>query len=95
MNISTYKTLLKEFISYKSISTDPEYTQEIYKTVTWLKELFEKHKFEVHTFKGKTTNPVILAHYKVSDDAQTVLVYGHYDVQPASLEEGWDNDPFT
>jgi acetylornithine deacetylase/succinyl-diaminopimelate desuccinylase-like protein len=95
MNISTYKELLKEFVSYKSISTDPEYKQEINKTVNWLQELFKKHTFEIHIFEGKTTNPVVLAYYNVSDDAQTVLVYGHYDVQPASIEEGWDNDPFT
>ena len=29
-----------------------------------------------------------------AENAPTVLIYGHYDVQPAVIEDGWDNDPF-
>src|SRR5690606_34812945 len=28
------------------------------------------------------------------DDKPTILIYGHYDVQPAAKEDGWDHDPF-
>src|SRR5688572_4118823 len=28
------------------------------------------------------------------ENARTVLIYGHYDVQPAKKEDGWDTDPF-
>ena len=38
--------------------------------------------------------PVILARYGNDPTKKTVLVYGHYDVQPANLEDGWNTDPF-
>ena len=40
--------------------------------------------------------PVVLAQYPPQSDPakKTVLVYGHYDVQPALLSDGWDTDPW-
>lgn len=38
--------------------------------------------------------PVILSRYGSDPAKKTVLVYGHYDVQPASIEDGWDTEPF-
>lgn len=39
--------------------------------------------------------PIILARYGNDASKRTILVYGHYDVQPASLEDGWATDPWT
>lgn len=39
--------------------------------------------------------PVIVARYGSSPDKRTVLVYGHYDVQPALKDDGWATEPFT
>lgn len=39
--------------------------------------------------------PVVLARFGNDKAKKTVLVYGHYDVQPALLEDGWNTDPFT
>ncbi|OAT09269.1 cytosolic nonspecific dipeptidase [Blastomyces gilchristii SLH14081] len=39
--------------------------------------------------------PVILARYGNDKNKRTILVYGHYDVQPALLEDGWNSEPFT
>ena len=39
--------------------------------------------------------PVIVARYGSSPDKRNILVYGHYDVQPASKEDGWATEPFT
>lgn len=39
--------------------------------------------------------PVILARYGNDKNKRTVLVYGHYDVQPATKDDGWGTDPFT
>ena len=89
-----YTKLLSEFIKFKSISTDPQYKDEIKKTVDWLVKLLKQNKFKVNIF-DKYANPIILAEYNVSKNAKTVLIYGHYDVQPANKEDGWQSDPFV
>lgn len=38
--------------------------------------------------------PVIVARYGSFPTKRTILVYGHYDVQPALKEDGWTNEPF-
>lgn len=38
--------------------------------------------------------PIVLARYGTDPAKKTVLVYGHYDVQPALLEDGWATEPF-
>jgi acetylornithine deacetylase/succinyl-diaminopimelate desuccinylase-like protein len=40
-------------------------------------------------------HPVVFAEYTgTGNNAKTVLIYGHYDVQPASLADGWHSEPF-
>jgi Cys-Gly metallodipeptidase DUG1 len=38
--------------------------------------------------------PVIVARYGEDPKKRNILVYGHYDVQPASVEDGWATEPF-
>ncbi|KAL6721340.1 hypothetical protein ACLMJK_000443 [Lecanora helva] len=38
--------------------------------------------------------PVIVARHGSDPKKRTILVYGHYDVQPANIEDGWPQDPF-
>lgn len=92
---SEYKKLLTEFTSFKSISTDKAFASEIEKTVLWLESVFKQNNFKTEILKGERCNPVVFASYEVSKTAKTVLVYGHYDVQPASIEDGWSSEPFT
>lgn len=89
---TSYLQLLKQFISYQSISTDKQFSPHIQETVHFLQKLFEQHGFTVQLLHGKVCNPVVFAYYQVDPHAETVLVYGHYDVQPA---EGWSTDPFA
>lgn len=94
MSFEQYKKLLAEFVSFKSISTDASFKNEIKNTVYWLKKLFEGSGFTVEIWGGKKANPVVFAEYKTAEDAKNVLVYGHYDVQPANKEDGWNDEPF-
>lgn len=38
--------------------------------------------------------PIILGHYGSDPAKKTVCIYGHLDVQPAKVSDGWDTDPF-
>ncbi len=48
---------------------------------------------EGHLIEGYG-NPIVYGKVTVDPALQTVLVYGHYDVQPADVADGWDQDPF-
>lgn len=89
-----YLELLKPFIAFKSISTDPAYKDQCEKTAQWLGGVFQKSGFTVQYLQGPTTNPVVLAHYIVDPKLETILIYGHYDVQPAERADGWKSDPY-
>ena len=91
----TYDRLLDELISFETISTDPSYKGECLRCVEWLSKQFDDHGFKVKTLKGKVTNPVVVARYVADKTYKTVLIYGHYDVQPAREQAGWKSDPFT
>lgn len=89
-----YRRLLDPFISLKSVSTDSIFKPEMKKTADWLRGQFEENGFDVQVIEWYG-NPIVIAQYKVSDDAETCLIYGHYDVQPAETSDGWTADPFV
>ena len=89
-----YRKLLTGYIRDKSISTDQQFKDGISATVKWLHGLFASRGFTVTVIEGYD-NPVLVAHYEINPAFQTCLIYGHYDVQPADVADGWDSEPFT
>jgi acetylornithine deacetylase/succinyl-diaminopimelate desuccinylase-like protein len=81
----------REFIRKPGISTENTGIKE---TVYWLVERMKENGVEnVQTFETHR-HPVILG--KVGDAAKrTLLVYGHYDVQPPGGRQDWKADPFA
>lgn len=94
VKFTEYKKQLAEFLSKPSISTDPEFKSGIEAAVTWLQAYFTDNGFTVDRVDGYG-HPIVVATYTVDPKKETFFVYGHYDVQPASKEDGWDADPFT
>lgn len=84
---------MEPLLAFRSVSTDKQYQKEIDHLVKWLSQKFEDHDFKVQSIEGYG-NPLLVAEYQVSAQLPTVLIYGHYDVQPAEIEEGWESDPF-
>jgi acetylornithine deacetylase/succinyl-diaminopimelate desuccinylase-like protein len=85
----------KEYISLKSISTDPSFKGEIEKTYTWVAKYIENAGGKAEVLRAGVANPVVFGHFIVEKSLPTVLVYGHYDVQPADKKDGWTTaDPF-
>lgn len=93
MNLDKFKDTLSKFIEIKSISA-PGFDKEIREAANFLVDLFNSLGLKSQIIEGKTTNPYVFAEYKVSDAAETVLIYGHYDVQPADKSDGWKEEPF-
>lgn len=86
-----YTELIKEYIAFQTIST-VDSSFEIQKAVEWLNKLFKEEGFESEVIVG-FDNPVIFSQKFVNKSFPTILIYGHYDVQPASKKE-WGTDPF-
>lgn len=84
--MNNYLALMKEFISFRSISTDEQYKPELEKTAMFLVNLLKDHDFEAQAITGYS-NPIVYGHYVVDPTLPTYLIYGHYDVQPADKSE--------
>lgn len=85
---------LFDFIRIPSISSDPDQKENMTKAAEWVREHLLKagaDVAEVHTTEG---HPVVYGEKMIDTSLPTVMVYGHYDVQPADPLELWDSDPF-
>lgn len=84
---------LLELLRIPSVSTDPKLASEVRRAATFLKDDLAGHGFTAELLET-ARHPAVFAERHVSDAAPTVLIYGHYDVQPADPIELWDSDPF-
>jgi acetylornithine deacetylase/succinyl-diaminopimelate desuccinylase-like protein len=95
-NQQRFLTELKEFITIPSISTEPERKDDMLKAAEWLKMWLldlDLHNVQIMPTKG---HPVVFAQSTgAGPNAPTVLIYGHYDVQPPDPLDLWKNDPFS
>lgn len=84
---------LKEFISFQSISTQSKHKNDIGNCSKYVMDLL--FKAGLKTEKIETNgNPIIYGEWNGSDILQTLLIYGHYDVQPADSSDLWETSPF-
>ncbi|KAF0270479.1 hypothetical protein FOG48_00405 [Hanseniaspora uvarum] len=93
---------LAKAISFKAVSADESLRQECFKKADYIQSLLEKlnctdiQQFDLGEEKpGLPLPPVILARLGTSPTKKTVVVYAHMDVQPASIEDGWNTEPFV
>ncbi len=85
---------LIELLKIPSISADPAYTQDVIDTSKAIKVSLEKAGCDYVEICETPGYPIVYGHKHISDDLPTVLVYGHYDVQPPDPLELWESGPF-
>lgn len=86
---------LIEFAAIPSVSTDPAHASDITAAANWVAAaLAGAGPIRVQQMKTPG-NPVIYGEWLGAPGAPTVLVYGHYDVQPPDPIEAWVTPPFT
>lgn len=102
---SDYIQRLSDAVSIPSVSAWPEHRPEVVRMVHWTKALLEslgitaeladvgEQKLADGT-KLKLPD-VILGTYGNDKNKKTVMIYGHLDVQPAKVSDGWDTEPFV
>jgi acetylornithine deacetylase/succinyl-diaminopimelate desuccinylase-like protein len=84
---------LTSFLRFPSISTQPEHAPDLVACAEWLREKLTTIGLTatVHPTPG---SPVVIASTPRDPAKRTVLVYGHYDVQPPDPLDGWTTPPF-
>jgi acetylornithine deacetylase/succinyl-diaminopimelate desuccinylase-like protein len=82
------------FATIPSISTDPAYARHVIEAADWLAQRLTRAGLEEVAIHKTAGHPIITAQWLKAESAPTVLVYGHYDVQPPDPVEGWKSPPF-
>ncbi|KAL1771299.1 cytosolic non-specific dipeptidase [Sigmodon hispidus] len=89
---------LAEWVAIQSVSAWPEKRGEIRRMMEMLGgsvELVDIGKQKLPDGSEIPLPPILLGKLGSDPQNKTVCIYGHLDVQPAALEDGWDSEPFT
>ncbi len=81
------------FLRFPSISTDEDYSEKVAECAQWLVEKLTGMGLETRLVPTPG-HPVVWARNKHKADRRTVMIYGHYDVQPPDPLELWESPPF-
>jgi len=85
---------LIDLLKIPSISADQAYKKDILKTADAVKDALENAGCKIVEVCETPGNPIVYGEHLIDNNLPTVLVYGHYDVQPADPIELWDSPPF-
>ncbi len=86
--------VVKEYVRYPSVSADPAFAEGVKGSYEFIAKLLEKAgaKPEIVPTRG---NPVVVGRFNAGKkNLPHIVVYGHYDVQPADPVELWETPPF-
>ncbi|MCS7052789.1 MAG: dipeptidase [Ignavibacterium sp.] len=93
-NTESFIEELKDLLRIQSISTLPEHKEDMEKAANFVAQKIKDagiEKVEVYQTQG---HPIVYAEWLGAPGKPTVLIYGHYDVQPADPIELWNTPPF-
>lgn len=87
---------LKEFLKIPSISTNPENKKDVKQCAEYVKNELNSIGLENVKIYETPGHPIVYGEWlNAGKDKPTILIYGHYDVQPVDPIELWTNPPFS
>jgi acetylornithine deacetylase/succinyl-diaminopimelate desuccinylase-like protein len=85
----------KEFLRIPSVSTDEAHRPDIQRAAAWVADQLRQIGMERVEIYPTPRHPIVYGEWLKAGSARpTVLIYGHYDVQPADPLEEWQSPPF-
>jgi acetylornithine deacetylase/succinyl-diaminopimelate desuccinylase-like protein len=93
-NFDSYVEELKAFCAIPSISTDPAFAESIGRAATFTADRLRRAGFDAVELVETGRHPLVLGEWLGAPGAPTIVVYGHYDVQPPDPLEKWLSPPF-
>ncbi|HWQ03880.1 MAG TPA: dipeptidase [Longilinea sp.] len=95
LNRDAYLTSLKSLVEIPSISTSIDHKKAITETAEWLANRLRMMGFSNVALYPTNGHPVVFGEFLVGKPGlKTVLIYGHYDVQPVEPLDLWETPPF-
>ena len=86
---------LHELLRIPSLSADPAYASDVKRAADWLTASLRDLGLENVQVFPTNGHPIVYGEWLgAGAEKPTVLVYGHYDVAPAAMEDGWSTPPF-
>jgi acetylornithine deacetylase/succinyl-diaminopimelate desuccinylase-like protein len=93
-NRDRYLSNLKEFIKIPTISGLPECAPDMLRGAQWLAREFRETGLEEVEIIPTGGHPIVYGEWLKAGEKRTVLIYGHYDVQPVDPVSEWVTPPF-
>ena len=84
---------LFELLRIPSVSARSERAADVRRTADWLRDSLARIGLEASTHPT-SGHPIVLGEWRGAPGAPTILIYGHYDVQPVEPLELWESPPF-
>lgn len=85
---------LIDLLKIPSVSADPKYKDDVLKTASFIHDKLIQAGADNVEICETAGYPIVYGEKIINPELPTVLVYGHYDVQPADPLELWDSPPF-
>jgi acetylornithine deacetylase/succinyl-diaminopimelate desuccinylase-like protein len=85
---------IRRFLAIPSVSADPTHAGDVRAAADWLCERCAQAGLEHIGVMETPGHPSVYADWLHADGAPTVLLYGHFDVQPVPDPAAWSSDPF-
>jgi acetylornithine deacetylase/succinyl-diaminopimelate desuccinylase-like protein len=85
---------LKGWLRIPSISTLPEHSRDVYWAAEYAADQLKRMGFESAGLIETQGHPLVYAEWLKAPGKPTLLIYGHYDVQPVDPVELWETPPF-
>ena len=81
------------YLKFPSISTDSAYSEDVKDCAQWLRDKMIDKGLESQIYETPG-HPIVLGKNEHREGLPTVMIYGHYDVQPADPLDLWESPPF-
>ena len=91
---STHLRQLQELLRIPSVSTDSRHAQDVRRAAEWVRKRLRSAGCSKVALHKTPRHPIVYGEWLGARGAPTVLVYGHYDVQPVDPLELWSTPPF-
>jgi len=85
---------LTQFLKIPSVSSNPEHNDDVKKCADFLSDHIKNIGLEKVQVFPTAGHPIVYGEWCKAEGAPTILVYGHYDVQPEDPIDLWDHPPF-